>query len=139
MSDLAGTSYEEWMGVEELLMLIAAVVLVMVILYVSGALVSRDWSATGGYLARLLVVAVIAVFVIPVFREAAGQFHLGDLGLLFGFVLLIVIVRFVIVEELTIADDWLAAIVISFIAAVLIYLVEEIGERFLGLELLALL
>lgn len=125
------------MSIEELLMLIVAIALVTVIFYVSSALVSRDWTATSTYVLRLVLVAVIAVFVIPVFRDAANEFDLGDLGLLFGFVLLILIVRFVIVEELTIADDWLASIVISLVGVVLIYIVAEIGKRLLDVELLA--
>ncbi len=119
-------------------MLVVAVALVTLIFYVSGALVSSEWSATGSYVLRLVLVAVIAVVVIPVFRDAANEFDLGDLGLLFGFVLLIFIVRFVIVEELTISDDWLASIVISLLGVVLIYIVDEVGRRLLDVELLAL-
>lgn len=126
------------MGIPELLMLVVAVALVTLIFYVSGALVSSEWSATGSYVLRLVLVAVIAVVVIPVFRDAANEFDLGDLGLLFGFVLLIFIVRFVIVEELTISDDWLASIVISLLGVVLIYIVDEVGRRLLDVELLAL-
>lgn len=118
------------MTIEELLLIIAAIVLVTILFYVSGAIVSQDWSITAPYALRILVVAILAVFVIPVFRDAASQFDLGDLGLLLAFVLLIVAVRFIVVEELTVSDDWLAAIIVSFLAVVLFYIIEAVARLF---------
>ena len=118
------------MSLQELLLIIVAIALVALILYVSGAVVSRDWQMTGAYALRILVVAILAVIVIPVFREAAGEFDLGDLGALFAFVILIVAVRFLVVDELTVSDDWLASIVISFLAVVLFYVVEVVARTF---------
>jgi hypothetical protein len=108
------------------------------ILYVSGAIVSRDWSATGTYILRILVVAIVAVIVIPVFRDAAGEFDLGDLGLLLAFVLLVIAIRFLIVDELTVSDEWLASIVIALIAVILIYAVDRVADELFDVRLLAL-
>ena len=126
------------MSVGEFLLLIASIALVTLILYVSGAIVSRDWSATGTYILRVLVVAIIAVIVIPVFRDAAGEFHLGDLGLLLAFVLLIIAIKFLIVDELTVSDEWLASIVIALIAVILIYVVDRVADELFEVRLLAL-
>lgn len=126
------------MSIGELILLIAAIVLVTLILYVSGAIVSRDWSVAGTYLLRILVVAIIAVIVIPVFRDAAGEFHLGDLGLLLAFVLLVIAIRFLIVDELTVSDEWLASIVIALIAVILIYVVDRVADEVFDVRLLAL-
>jgi len=124
------------MTLGELALLLVAILLVAIILYVSGALVSRDWSVTNTYLLRVLVTAVIAVIIIPVFQEAAGEFRLGDLGLLMAFVILIVTIRFLIVDELTVADDWLASIVIALIAVVLIYVVDKFADELFDIRLL---
>lgn len=126
------------MSIGEFILLIAAIALVTLILYVSGSIVSRDWSATGTYILRILVVAIIAVIVIPVFRDAAGEFHLGDLGLLLAFVLLVIAIRFLIVDELTVSDEWLASIVIALIAVILIYVVDRVADEVFDVRLLAL-
>ena len=124
------------MNLEALILLIAAIVLVAVIFYVSGAMVSQDWSLGGSLVLRILVVSLIAVFIIPAFRDAAASIDVGDLGLLVAFVLLVVVVRFILVEELAVAEEWLASIVISLIAVVLIYIVDEASRAMFDLRLL---
>lgn len=119
-----------------MILLIAAIVLVAVIFYVSGALVSQDWSTSGSLILRILVVSLIAVFIIPAFRDAAASIDVGDLGLLVAFVLLVIVVRFILVEELAVAEEWLASIVISLIAVVLIYIVDEASRALFDLRLL---
>jgi len=126
------------MSFEELALLLIAILLAAVIFYISGAIVGQDWSASGTYILRVLLVSVIAVVVIPVFRDAANQFDLGELGLLFAFVLLIIVIRFVLVDELTVNDDWLASIVIALIGVVLIYIVEELARHYSHIELLSI-
>jgi hypothetical protein len=113
------------MDIASLALLILVIVLTALIFYASCAIVSQDWSVSGPLALRILVVSLVAVFIIPAFRDVAGQLGAGDLGLLFAFVLLVVVVRYVLVEELSVSDDWLAAIVISLIAVVLIYVVDH--------------
>ena len=113
------------MDLAVLALLILGIILAAIIFYVSGAIVGQDWSASGSQILRILVVSLIAVLVIPVFRDVAAELGVGDLGLLFAFVLLVIAVRFILVEEMTVADEWLAAIVLSLIAVVLIYIVDE--------------
>jgi hypothetical protein len=126
------------MSLEELALLLIAILLAAVIFYISGAIVGQDWSASGTYILRVLLVSVIAVVVIPVFRDAANQFDLGELGLLFAFVLLIIVIRFVLVDELTVNDDWLASIVIALIGVVLIYIVAELASHYSHIALLSI-
>lgn len=126
------------MSLEELALLLIAILLAAVIFYISGAIVGQDWSASGTYILRVLLVSVIAVVVIPVFRDAANEFNLGELGLLFAFVLLIIVIRFVLVDELTVNDDWLASIVIALIGVVLIYIVAELASRYSDIALLSI-
>ncbi len=127
------------MDLGQLVLLILAIVLVALIFYISGGIVGQDWTMNGTYLLRILVVSLIAVVVIPVFRDAAGSFELGDLGLLLAFVILIIVVRFILVEEMTVSDEWLASIVVSLIAVVLIYVVDEIARRAFDVNLLTVL
>ncbi|MGQ9588463.1 MAG: hypothetical protein ACUVT7_08810 [Thermoplasmata archaeon] len=127
------------MDLEQLALLILAIVLVALAFYVSGGIVGRDWTVNGTYLLRILVVSLTAVVVIPVFRDAARSFELGDLGLLFAFVILVIVVLFILVEEMTVSDEWLASIVVSLIAVVLIYVVDAIGRWAFDVKLLPIL
>jgi hypothetical protein len=100
--------------------------------------VSGDWVVQAPYVLRIVIVSIFAVVAIPVFRNAMGEFGLGDLGLLFAFVLLILAVRFILVIELTVSDEWLASIVISLIGVVLIYIVDEVAMHLADIQMLSL-
>ncbi len=126
------------MNFEEFALLLIAILLAAGIFYISGAIVGQDWSASGTYILRILLVSVIAVVVIPVFGDAADSFHLQNLGLLFAFVLLIIVIRFVLVDELTVHDDWLASIVIALIGVVLIYVVDVLANDYFDTSLLSI-
>lgn len=120
-----------------MILLLVSVVLVALIFYVSCALVSSDWSADGPFALRLLLVSVVAVLVIPFVRDVFHELGVVELGLLFAFVILIFLVRYVLVEELPVSDDWLASIVISLIGVVLIFVVQELADRFFDTAMLS--
>jgi hypothetical protein len=126
------------MDLGQLVLLIIAIALVSIIFYISGAIVSGDWVVQAPYVLRIVIVSIFAVVAIPVFRNAMGEFGLGDLGLLFAFVLLILAVRFILVIELTVSDEWLASIVISLIGVVLIYIVDEVAMHLADIQMLSL-
>lgn len=126
------------MDLGQLILLIIAIALVSLIFYISGAIVSGDWVVQAPYVLRIVIVSIFAVVAIPVFRNAMGEFDLGDLGLLFAFVLLILAVRFILVIELTVSDEWLASIVISLIGVVLIYIVDEVAMHLADIQMLSL-
>jgi hypothetical protein len=125
------------MSIVEIALLVATIVLVALIFYIAGALVSREWSVNASYVLRLLVVSLVAVFVIPVFGDATNQLHLAELGLLLAFVLLIFLIRFILVDELVVTDDWLASIVIALIGVVLIYIIDEAARQLFDIHVLA--
>ena len=126
------------MDLGQFVLLIIAIALVSIIFYISGAIVSGDWVVQAPYVLRIVIVSIFAVVAIPVFRNAMGEFDLGDLGLLFAFVLLILAVRFIMVIELTVSDEWLASIVISLIGVVLIYMVDEAAMHLADVQMLSL-
>jgi len=138
MSVLDGILHSGIMDLGQLILLIIAIALVSVIFYISGAIVSGDWVVQAPYVLRIVIVSIFAVVAIPVFRNAMGEFDLGDLGLLFAFVLLILAVRFILVIELTVSDEWLASIVISLIGVVLIYIVDEVAMHLADIQMLSL-
>ncbi len=121
-----------------MLMLIVALVLVFVIFYISGAIVGQDWSLPAPYLVRVIAVAIVAVVAIPLLRSGAEQLQLGELGVLLAFVILIIVVRFLMVEELAVSDEWLASIAISLVGVVLIYVVDALSQAVFDVRILAL-
>jgi hypothetical protein len=125
-------------NIEQLLMLIVALVLVFVIFYISGAIVGQDWSLPAPYLVRVIAVAIVAVVAIPLLRSGAEQLQLGELGVLLAFVILIIVVRFLMVEELAVSDEWLASIAISLVGVVLIYVVDALSQAVFDVRILAL-
>jgi len=126
------------LNIEQLLMLIVALVLVFVIFYISGAIVGQDWSLPAPYLVRVVAVAIVAVVAIPLLRSGAEQLQLGELGVLLAFVILIIVVRFLMVEELAVSDEWLASIAISLVGVVLIYIVDALSQAVFDVRILAL-
>lgn len=127
------------MDLAQLGLLLIAILLVALIFYISGGIVGQEWAVSGSYFLRILIVAVVAVVVVPLFRDIPGGFDIGDIGLLIGFVVLIIVVRYVLVEELAVSDEWLASIVLSLIAVVLIYIVDELAREYFEVNLLSVL
>jgi peptidoglycan/LPS O-acetylase OafA/YrhL len=119
----------------ELVLLFVTIVVVLAVFYASAALVSQDWSASPEHVLRLLVVSLVFVFVVAAVSDIGRERGLGDLMLLLSFVVLIVVVRFVLVEELAVTDDWLASIVISLIGVTLIFVMDALAEELFDLGL----
>lgn len=114
-----------------LILLLATLLIVMLVFYVSAAAVARDWSAGAEYIFRIFIVSLIAVFVVPMVSQLGGEYVVYDLMLLLSFVVLVAVVRFVLIEDLAVSDDWLAAMIVSLIGVSLIFLVDIVsGELF---------
>lgn len=124
--------------IEQILLFMIALLLVALIFYISSGLVSNEWTIDAPFMFRLIVLSIAAVIVIPFLREIADEAGVGELGLLFAFVVLIFIVRYLLVEELPVSEDWLSAIVISFLGVLLIYVVAEIAFRFFDTRMLSM-
>ncbi len=123
------------MDATEILLLIVTVVLVLVVFYASAAIVSQDWSVTPEHILRLLVVSLVFVFVVSVVSNMGREHGLSDLMLLLSFVVLVVVVRFALVEELAVTDDWLASLVVSLIGVTLIFVMDAAADALFNLSL----
>jgi len=125
-------------GTDQILLLILAIILVALVFYASAALVGRDWSADGSHILKLLLVSVIAVIVLPILRDITSEADFGDLGLLFAFIILIVVIRYVLVEDLPVSDDWAASIVVAFLGVILLYVLDEVARRYFDVGMLSI-
>ena len=119
----------------QLLLLLLTIILVIAVFYASAAIVAQDWSASSEHVLRLLVVSLIFVFVVSTVSDLGSERGLSDLMLLLSFVVLIVVVRYVLVEGLAVVDDWLASIVISLMGVTLVFIMDELADALFDLHL----
>jgi len=123
------------MNASDIILLCVTILIVIVVFYMSAAIVAQDWAMTPPYFLRLLVVSLVFAFVVPMVSDLGRDQGLANLMLLLSFVFLIVVVRFVMVEELAVPDDWLASIVISLIGVSLIFVIEALSDHLFDLGL----
>lgn len=123
------------MDAVELALLLVAVMIVLLVFYASAAVVSQDWSASPEHLLRLLVVSLVFVFVVSAVSNMSREQVFSDLLLLLSFVVLVVVVRFILVEELAVSDDWLASMIISLIGVTLIFMIDALMDALFDLTL----
>jgi len=123
------------MNASDIILLCVTILIVIVVFYMSAAIVAQDWAMPPPYFLRLLVVSLVFAFVVPMVSDLGRDQGLANLMLLLSFVFLIVVVRFVMVEELAVPDDWLASIVISLIGVSLIFVIEAVSDHLFDLGL----
>jgi len=123
------------MDAVELALLLVAVIIVLLVFYASAAVVSQDWSVSSEHLLRLLVVSLVFVFVVSAVSNMGREHVFSDLMLLLSFVVLVVVVRFVLVEELAVSDDWLSSMIVSLIGVTLIFMIDALMDALLDLSL----
>ncbi len=123
------------MDAVELALLLVAVMIVLLVFYASAAVVSQDWSASPEHLLRLLVVSLVFVFVVSAVSNMSREQVFSDLLLLLSFVVLVVVVRFILVEELAVSDDWLASMIVSLIGVTLIFMIDALMDALFDLSL----
>ncbi|MGB2581349.1 MAG: hypothetical protein WBD03_02630 [Thermoplasmata archaeon] len=123
------------MDAVELALLLVAVMIVLLVFYASAAVVSQDWSASPEHLLRLLVVSLVFVFVVSAVSNISREQDFSDLLLLLSFVVLVVVVRFILVEDLAVSDDWLASMIVSLIGVTLIFMIDALMDALFDLSL----
>ena len=111
----------------DMILIIIMLVLLTIVLYIAAGIVSGDWSHSGGTWLRFILVAGIAAILIPVFQSLANAVSAGDLGLLIAFIIIMLLVRWLIIPELTVGDEWMATIFASFLAVFVLYIIERLA------------
>ncbi|UCD92343.1 MAG: hypothetical protein JSV43_09050 [Methanobacteriota archaeon] len=105
------------------------ILIVMIILYVATRLVCKEEVVSAIYLLRLFVTAFLAVVLVPLFQGMLeSQFHLGIVGVIIAFFLLVLIIRYVIVSEASLGDEIVESILIAIITVVAIFIINFIME-----------
>lgn len=120
-----------------MVLIIIMLVLLTLILYVAAGLVSGDWDHTAGTWLRFIIVAGIAAVLIPLLQSAANAVSMGDLALMIAFIVIMFLVQWLIVPELTVGDEWMTTIFTSFLAVFTLYIIERIATWLFHFQIFA--
>ncbi|HUW43336.1 MAG TPA: hypothetical protein VMW02_03770 [Thermoplasmata archaeon] len=113
---------------EQILFIAITLVILIFVIYLAAGIVSGDWGHSGGTWLRFVLVAAIAVILIPALQTAAGWVDAGDLALMIAFIVIMFLIYLLIVPELTVADEWMAAIFASFLTVFALYALEKVVD-----------
>jgi len=122
-----------------IILLIVALVLVMLMLYVSVRLITGKKETDVGYIVRLLIVALIVVIVFPAVAGAIQQIistppldifvnaGVGSIVAILMFVILIYVTKILLIPETASYNVWERSIWISLLAVFFILLINAVG------------
>jgi uncharacterized protein YggT (Ycf19 family) len=122
------------MDIWDIVLIIIILVMLTIILYVAAGLVSGDWDHSASTWLRFILVAGIAAILIPILQAGANAIGVGDLSLMISFIVIMFLVKWLIVPELTVGDEWMTTIFTAFLAIFVLYFVERIAATFFGFQ-----
>jgi len=123
---------------EQIAFLIFEILLVMGILYISALVITGRKRVSTSYLASLFIVAVLAIFLLPIIRAVIGMFYLGEAAPYFAFTVLIYLVRYLLKPRGGQLVSWDHAILISLIAMVCIVILNYLAQVLLNITFIQL-
>ncbi len=121
----------------ELIVLLFEIVVVMIILYVATRIVCKEEVVSAAYALRLFITALLAVVLVPLFEGLLqGQFGLGIIGVIIAFFLLVLIIRYIIVEEASLGEEVTESVLIALITLITIYIINWIASELFDVRVL---
>jgi hypothetical protein len=117
---------------------IISLLLVMLIIYVATRLITKEEVVSLPYMSRVLLMALVIVILVPLLTSFFGSFvgmgsSGGLLALIISFLAVVVIMRYVVISEASLRDEWLEAFAVTFLCVVFTALFN-IGLEYLGIE-----
>lgn len=121
----------------EWILLLFEVVIVMIILYLATRIVCKEEVITAPYALRLFLTAILAVLIVPLFEGVLqNQFKLGIVGVIIAFFVLVLIIRYIIVEIASLGEEVIESILIALITIIAIYVINWLADALLGVRIL---
>lgn len=115
-------------GILSIGLFILSILIVMLFLYIATRLVTREEVLTANYALRLFLTAILAVVVVPLF---AGLVTIAVIGILVAFLVLMLVIRFLIISEASLGEEWLESFIVTFLIILFVYLfnlvLKEVG------------
>jgi hypothetical protein len=124
----------EW-DVLAIALFVGKLLLLVAVLYFSVWLVTRETVLTANYTVRLMVMAVVALLVIPALQLLLEDYDvLGvGLGILLPFLLLMALMRYLVIPEVSLRNEWVEAVAVTLILLGVILIMNLALDR-LGYE-----
>lgn len=105
--------------IASVVLFIVTVLIVMLFLYIATRLVTREEVLTANYALRLFITAVLAVVIVPLLANLLND---AVIGILVAFLALMIVVRFLIISEASLGDEWLESFIVTFLIILFVYL-----------------
>ncbi|MFQ5909455.1 MAG: hypothetical protein ACE5IJ_01890 [Thermoplasmata archaeon] len=123
----------DWLNfdVVSIVLFIVTILIVMLFLYIATRIVTREEVLTADYALRLLITAVLAVVIVPILAGLAGD---PVLGILVAFLALMIVVRYLIISEASLGDEWLESFIVTFLIILFVYLFNVVLKDVLDIS-----
>ncbi|MCJ2512306.1 MAG: hypothetical protein KAS60_02240 [Thermoplasmata archaeon] len=119
------------MDIVSVVLFIVTVLIVMLFLYIATRLVTREEVVTASYALRLFITAAMAVVIVPLL---AGLLTDAVIGILVAFLALMITVRFLIISEASLGDEWLESFIVTFLIILFVYIFNLVLVKVLGIS-----
>ena len=119
------------MDIVSVVLFIVTVLIVMLFLYIATRLVTREEVVTTSYALRLFITAAMAVVIVPLL---AGLLTDAVIGILVAFLALMITVRFLIISEASLGDEWLESFIVTFLIILFVYIFNLVLVKVLGIS-----
>jgi len=126
------------MTLDQLVLLIIDIILVMIVLYLAALIITGRKTVTAKYLINLFIVAVLAIFLLPIVGAIASMFFLSGVSPYIVFVALIYLIRYLLKPTKDQLVSWEKAIWISLIVVIFIEILNYITATFFGVTLIGI-
>jgi len=119
------------LDIVSVILFVVTVLVVMLFLYIATRLVTREEVLTASYALRLFITAVMAVVIVPLL---AGLLTDAVIGILVAFLALMIVVRFLIISEASLGDEWLESFIVTFLIILFVYIFNLVLVKVIGLS-----
>lgn len=119
------------LDIVSVILFVVTVLVVMLFLYIATRLVTREEVLTASYALRLFITAVMAVVIVPLL---AGLLTDAVIGILVAFLALMIVVRFLIISEASLGDEWLESFIVTFLIILFVYIFNLVLVKVIGIS-----
>ena len=112
------------MSTEQAVLMLVTVIIVMLLLYLATRLITATQDVDANYFFRLLIVAIIAVVVVPILGTIGSAIGVPEISPVIAFIAMLYTVNYLIVNEVGGVDEWQESIWITFFTLLFLYLLS---------------
>lgn len=127
------------MELSEILLIIIMLLVLTFIIFMAAGISTSDWDLPARIWFRFFLVAACATVLIPFLQSGARVVGAEDLGLLIAFIIIMLLIRFIVMTELTVVDEWMSTVLTSTLVVVMLYVIERLADFLFDVKLFSFL